>query len=270
MPTSDHDFTRDIRGGEKMMDNTGDVWLAADYHFPGTYSCRVPMSSMNSALALPAPGPATIRLALVKVGIELYGLPYTRDVLFPTLRAASVYIRPPEKVAISQQQVRVYKADAPSTKTPLRIGEVISYREYVHAHGLLTIYLLVPTNVVEDCRSLLMAVGYWGQTSSLAYCVSVRQEKPCPGECIMPIRSMASAERVGRRFSCMMTEFRHAHIEWDEIDPDLPGARATMKPTTVDVYVCPMSIVERYGGRLLTRIRRADYTPGRQVAEASA
>jgi hypothetical protein len=238
------------------MDNSGEVWLAADYHFPGTYSCRVPMSSMNSALALPAPGPATVRLALVKVGIELYGLPYTRDVLFPILRAASVYIRPPEQVAISQQQVRLYKADAPSTKTPLRIGEVISYREYAHAHGLLTIYMRVPTNVAEGCRSLLRAVGYWGQTSSLAYCVSVRQEKPCPEECIMPIRSLNSAERVGRRFSCMMTEFRHAHIEWDEIDPDLPATRASRGPFTVDVCICPMSVVVYYGGKLLTRIVR--------------
>ena len=29
------------------------TWLAAEYHLPSLYSCRVPMSSMNSAPALP-------------------------------------------------------------------------------------------------------------------------------------------------------------------------------------------------------------------------
>lgn len=47
------------------MEQTGLGWLAADYHFPATYSSRLPFSSPNSALISPAPGPATVRLALI-------------------------------------------------------------------------------------------------------------------------------------------------------------------------------------------------------------
>jgi hypothetical protein len=73
------------------------IWLAADYHFPSTYSCRIPMSSMSSARVAPAPGPATVRLALIRRGIELFGIEGVRDELFPTIRALSVRVRPPER-----------------------------------------------------------------------------------------------------------------------------------------------------------------------------
>jgi len=64
-------------------------WFAADYHFPATYSCRLPFSSSNSALVSPAPGPATVRLALIRVGLELFGRDVVRDSLFPWIRAAN-------------------------------------------------------------------------------------------------------------------------------------------------------------------------------------
>lgn len=62
------------------------VWIAADYHFPSTYSCRIPMSSVSTALAMSTPGPATVRLALIRTGIKLFGLEMTRDELFPVVR----------------------------------------------------------------------------------------------------------------------------------------------------------------------------------------
>src|SRR5260221_14674265 len=65
---------RETGGGEAAMTTE---WLAAAYHFPATYSCRVPMSSMNSALAMPAPGPATVRLPLIRKGVELVGVKTT-------------------------------------------------------------------------------------------------------------------------------------------------------------------------------------------------
>jgi type IV secretory pathway protease TraF len=85
------------------------VWVAADYHFPSTYSCRILMSSMSSAPVMPAPGPATVRLALIKAGIECFGLDAVRDEFFPILRSAPVLVRPPRRVAISQHLLRGYK-----------------------------------------------------------------------------------------------------------------------------------------------------------------
>ena len=119
------------------------VWLAADYHFPSTYSCRIPMSSMNSAPVMPAPGPATVRLALVKAGIECFGLEVVRDQLFPVLRSVTVCIRPPERVAISQQVLHAYKWSVDKRRRTI-VQESIIVREMAHACGPMTIFLQVP------------------------------------------------------------------------------------------------------------------------------
>lgn len=97
------------------------VWLAAQYHFPATYSCRMPLSSVSSVQATHGPGPATIRLALIRTGCAVYGRSYVQEELFPFIRAATVRVRPPERVAISQQCLRVYKArhDQPLTAVGL-------------------------------------------------------------------------------------------------------------------------------------------------------
>src|SRR2546423_2086870 len=95
------------------------TWLAAEYHLPSLYSCKVPMSSMNSALVLPAPGPATVRLALIRTSIELFGLECVRDELFPQIRAMGTRIRPPEWVAMTAQVLHAYKVDEQAVGTQI-------------------------------------------------------------------------------------------------------------------------------------------------------
>ena len=107
------------------------MWLAADYHFPSTDSCRIPMSSMSSAPAMPAPGPATVRLALIRTGIECFGLDAVSDELFPILRSAPVRVRPPERVAISQHVLHGYKWSEDKTKHRT-VQESIMVREMAH------------------------------------------------------------------------------------------------------------------------------------------
>ena len=96
-----------------MMDASSLTWLAADYHLPATYSCRVPMSSITSALALPAPRLLIVRLALIRAGIETFGLEYVQSVLFPPICAMSIHIRPPARVALTTQVLRAYKGKEP-------------------------------------------------------------------------------------------------------------------------------------------------------------
>jgi hypothetical protein len=139
------------------------VWIAADYHFPSTYSCRIPMSSMNSAAVMPAPGPATVRLALLRTGIELFGRDRVRDELFPILRSAVVRIRPPERVAISQQRIRGYKWSEDRQKRET-IQESIIVREMAHASGPMTVFVQVPLESEQRMRPLLHSIGYWGQS----------------------------------------------------------------------------------------------------------
>jgi len=117
-------------------------WLAAEYHLPATYSCRLLFSSSNSALVSPAPGPATVRLALIRTGLEIFGRDVVRDSLFPWIRAASVFIRPPEGVALSEQVLRAYKAD--TDKGRVSFGKSVVYWQMAHAQGTMTVYVEHP------------------------------------------------------------------------------------------------------------------------------
>lgn len=134
------------------------MWVAADYHFPSTYSCRIPMSSISTALAMPTPGPATVRLALIRTGIKLFGLEMTRDELFPVIREMTVRVRPPERVAISQHTLRAYKWSGGGKTTTLQ--ESITTREMAQARGLMTVYLQVPVSMEPPLCALLQGIGY--------------------------------------------------------------------------------------------------------------
>jgi hypothetical protein len=165
------------------MDTTPLIWLRADYHLPALYSCRVPMTSITSARALPAPGPATVRLALIRTAIEVFGIPYTASVLFPLICALPLALRPPERVALTPQILRVYKVD---THTQHSI-EAPSSRDMAHAQGPLSLYLQVPLSMRDAFHQLLQMIGSWGQASSLAWCMSIQDHlPPPPDECAIP------------------------------------------------------------------------------------
>ncbi len=227
------------------------VWIAADYHFPSTYSCRIPMSSANNALVMPAPGPATVRLALMRVGIEIFGGEITREELFPLLRSAAVRIRPPERVAISQQVIRGYKWSEGKHKRET-IQESIIVRETAHAAGPMTIFLQIPETAEQRMRILLRTIGYWGQSSSFASCMAISRALPQPGECAIPLNLLDDTVPLRPFFSCLVTEFRSNQVLWDEIVPG--SGRPKTSALRLDHYLWPMIMDYRHAtAKLLVR-----------------
>ena len=228
------------------------VWVTADYHFPSTYSCRIPMSSMSSAPVMPAPGPATVRLALIKAGIECFELDATRDELFPILRQAPVRIRPPERVAISQHLLRGYKWNEEKVHRRI-IQESLIVREMAHASGSMTVSLLVPENFEPRLRVLLRAVGYWGQSSSLTCCLGVTETPPIAGESALPLTQLNGTLPLRPYFSCLATEFRTDRLSWKELVTD-DDARST-QALRLDIYAWPMITEYRQGTqKVLARV----------------
>lgn len=221
-------------------------WLAADYHLPATYSCRLPLSSANSALISPAPGPATVRLTLIRAGIELFGREIVRDSLFPWIRTARVLIRPPERVALSGQVLRAYKAE--EDRGRVAFGESVVYREMAHAGGILTVYLEVPLMERGTCESLLRSIGYWGQASSFATCMKVSECAPETNECAQSLRALGEHVLLRPFFSCILSEFRDSHVAWQEVvlSEETP-AKTTRNPLKLEVYVWPLQIAMRAG-----------------------
>ncbi len=230
------------------------TWLAADYHFPSTYSCRIPMSSASHATVTPAPGPGTVRLALIRTAIELFGLEFVREELFPSICSLRVLIKPPERVAITPHRIRALKWEAGGKGERDRIQESVVVREIAHAQGPMTLYLEVPSQEESQYRQILQAIGYWGQTSSFACCVGITQEAPEPGTYALPLSAFKSTGPLQPLFICLLTEFRKPDLTWQEVAPALhPNQRQTFR---LNIYVWPM-IVERKqnGSQLLIRHR---------------
>jgi len=225
------------------------IWLCAEYHFPTDYSLRVPLSSATSALALPAPGPATVRLAIIRVGIELFGVDQVRDKLFPIIRAIPVRIKPPARVAISKQFLQLIKVSDSGQS-----GQSVGYREVAQADGAMSVFINVPDHTVNIFTRILWDVGYWGQASSLTCCLGVSNRRPQPGECAT---SLATAWKKSSRdnnkraaFTCLATEFRDHHVSWREVVTSAGNnvANAVVKP---EIYIWPLQIIEQYSSHKL-------------------
>jgi hypothetical protein len=228
------------------------VWLAAKYHFPATYSCRIPMSSASHAIVTPAPGPATVRLALIRTAIELFGLGFVRDKLFTSICSLRVLIKPPERVAITPHRLRALKWEPGEKGKQDRVLESVVVREIAHAQGHMTVYLEVPLQEELLYRQILQTIGYWGQTSSFACCVEISHEAPQPGTYALPLSDFGGRESLQPLFICLLTEFRKPGLTWQEVDPAFHLNQR--KAFRLDIYVWPM-IVERKqnGSQILVR-----------------
>jgi len=227
------------------------LWLAADYHFPSTYSCRIPMSSTSSTVVTPAPGPSTVRLALLRTGIELFGLETVQYELFPIIRSASVQIKPPERVAVSLHRLRAHKwTTGKAGKQDFQ--ESVILREMAHAIGPCTVYIEVPPYEEQRFCCLLQAIGYWGKTDSLAYCIGITQHVPESGTCVLPLRALSGIHPLQQFFACVLTEFRDHRVTWQEIVPTLNTGKN--QAFRLDVYVWPMIVAYKpSGSKLLIR-----------------
>ena len=213
------------------------MWLAADYIFPSTYSCRVPMSSMSSARAMPAPGPATVRLALLRTGIEYVGWDVMRDELFPTICSMTVLIRPPERVAFSQHRVQAYKWTGKKTRNYSPLQESVVVREMAHARNAMTLFLEIPTHQATWYHIMLRSVGYWGRTDSLTTCTRIASEAPRQGEYALPFTLLGDDRRLQPYFCCITSEFRTPHPSWEEVVDFSGSARS---PVKLEGYVWPL------------------------------
>lgn len=232
------------------MKHEDKTWLASSYHFPGTYSIRVPMTSPNNALAMPAPGPGMVRCATIRTALELFDLAYVRDDLFPIICSVPVLIRPPEAVAISVQRLQVIKTKKEKQRT--RFTTSIAYREHCYAKGVMTVYLQVPDSLTEIFAEILWAIGYWGQSGSLTSCMKVEREVPDPDECAQPLGASLYNRELRSYFYCAVSEFRDGPVSWQAIAPQIGGKAPDF--LQLKIYVWPMIFQEQYGGhKLLTR-----------------
>jgi hypothetical protein len=217
------------------------IWLTADYTFASVFSYRMPMSSITAAQALPTPGPATVRLALLRTGFELFGEDATREHIFPIVRAMAVRIQPPERIAIGQQRLRGYKATKKHETITIKESPIL--RDMAHCAGSLRIGINVPSADEPLFRELFTGIGYWGQASGLAWCTDIGQETLAVTSCIAPLQSISRTQQIRGLFTGLATEFRQAAVAWQAVVPALHERQScALHP---NVYVWPLQVIEQ-------------------------
>ncbi len=221
-------------------------WIAAEYHFPSTYSIRVPGSSMTNVKVMPAPGPGTVRLAMIRVGIELFGITKTREVLFPYICSSELRVYPPERVSISPHLIKVYKP-ASDKDGHIRYQEGLAVREFAHAEGNMTVFMKVSMKHIDALKTILENIGYWGQASSLAYCINICSQEPNEAFSGMPIEQVKNVE--GSYFSCFVSEFTNKELKWAEVVSG--SSDETQSSLEYLLYIWPLVIYERRNGHTL-------------------
>lgn len=230
-----------------MMDM---IWLKAEYSFAGLYSCRMPGSGMTPVPTMPAPGPATVRLALVRVAIELFGVNYTRDIVFPVIRAAEVAISPPQPIAISTHKHQIYKP-RDSQSGPARLDETLGLRDQAHSAGTLRIYLRVAGDRQSIVAPTLQSIGYWGQRGSMVTCLSVDPELPPLGFVAVSMKKLGFDKSVGH-YACLVPEFRDNAVSWDEVTSEKGGHDSDF--LRYELFVWPLAASQPLrGGWFLTQ-----------------
>src|SRR5207247_307660 len=191
-----------------------------------------------------------------------FGLETMRQEVFPTVRAMPIRIRPPERVALSQHRLRAYKWEMDKQRKREVIQESVILREMAQADGPLEVYLQIPVQEEQCYRALLLMIGYWGQTSSFAFCAGITHAEPKQEECAIPLRELNLQTPLGHFFSCLVSEFRHDALAWEDIMPTLQTEKG--QALLLEVYVWPLRLVRSDGrGRLFVQQALGEAAAGR-------
>jgi hypothetical protein len=78
----------------------------------------------------------------------------------------------------------------------------------------MTIYVSIPQEEQQRYIRLLQAIGYWGQTDSLATCLGVSECAPVPGEHMVWLARLSPAFPVQPFFICLT---RQSDLSWEEV-----------------------------------------------------
>jgi hypothetical protein len=157
----------------------------------------------------------------------------------------SLFIRPPEQLAITQHQLQGYKRSPNKEDRTEVIQNSLQQREMIHAKGDMTIYAQLPAPLRTQYTTLFQAISYWGQSSSLTTCLDVSEQEPKPQECLMSLTTLARVRPQSMLqpwFSALVAEFRDENVTWKEVMS--PDAHLKKPVLQLDVAVWPLKLMQ--------------------------
>ena len=195
-----------------------------------------------------------MRLALIRVGIELFGHEVVREVLFPWICSARLRLRPPERVALSEQVLRAYKTTEKGKA--VSVAESVVYREMAHATGSLVLYIELPLEERDRWHPLLRSIGYWGQANSFTTCLQINKDAPVENECVQSLREVSTSIALQLFFSCILSEFRTPSLSWHDVVPQEGDGPSEQVNSMLkwEIYVWPLQVLRQTSrSKLLVR-----------------
>jgi len=152
------------------------MWISGSYHFPSTFSYKIPDFSMYYAASTPIPGPSTFKLAMISAFISSNRDLEKASALFEGIKTSTVLFDLPNRLTVYKAFIKRLK------KKRLEPGFDKSFgiREYVIFDGILTIYIDISDETADYALPAMKNIRYLGSSDSICYCLEVNEkvEKP--------------------------------------------------------------------------------------------
>jgi hypothetical protein len=153
------------------------MWLIAEYQPVTLFSLKSGLATSTGAKTLFVPTPFAIRMALLDAAIRTQGMAIAPST-FAALKGATLAIRPPAQVAVTNLFARIQKPARSDAKAGGKQEEeaqtdeggagkammrTIAFREYAYLLGNLGIAFTGRPEVLSVIRELLPQVNYFGK-----------------------------------------------------------------------------------------------------------
>lgn len=147
------------------------MWVSGSYHFPSTFSYKIPDFSMYYAASAPIPGPSTFKLAMISSFISDSSHLEKAPIFFERIKNSTVLFELPRHLTVYKAFIKRLK------KKRLQLGFDKSFgiREYITFDGPLIIYIDIADETTDDAVSSMKNIRYLGSSDSICYCLETNK-----------------------------------------------------------------------------------------------
>jgi CRISPR/Cas system-associated protein Cas5 (RAMP superfamily) len=218
------------------------MWIAANYHFPSTFSYKIPDFSMYYAASSPVPSPSTFKLALVSALISQTGdIQKTRN-FFNGIKTSEILFGLPEYLTIYKAFIKRLK----KRRQERGFDRTFGIREYVTLSGPLTIYLNVLEKLKNEVFLALKNIRYIGSSDSICSCMKVYEDvEPQPQSLARPYETEKTDGIIFQ-----LRDFKE-EATFDKVNRYSNKKLALQRDIRIVPYILPLK-VEKRGKNFIT------------------
>jgi CRISPR-associated protein Cas5 subtype I-A len=212
------------------------MWIAANYHFPSTFSYKIPDFSMYYAASSPVPSPSTFKLALVSALINQTGDIQRARKFFNEIKTSKILFGLPEYLTIFKAFVRRLK----KRRQERGFDRTFGIREYVTLSGPLTTYINVSEKLKNEMSLALKNIRYIGSSDSICSCMKIYEDaRPQPQSLATPYE----AEKT-QGIIFQLRDFKE-EATFDKVNRYSNKRLALERDVKIVPYILPLKVVKR-------------------------